>query len=63
VFGLDGIDVPPPDAPIDALASFSAVELLLQSARRASPAFAPRNGDLSAIATICRAVGGSPLAT
>ena len=62
VFRLDGIDVPPPDAPIDALASFSAVELFLQSARRASPAFAPGNGDLSAIATICRAVGGSPLA-
>jgi serine/threonine protein kinase/predicted ATPase len=62
VFRLDGIDVPPPDAPIETLASFSAVELFLQSARRTSPAYAPRNGDLSAIAAICRAVGGSPLA-
>jgi predicted ATPase/predicted Ser/Thr protein kinase len=62
LFRLDGVDVPGRDTPPDQLASYGAVELFLQSARRAYPAFTPRDHDLAAIATIGRVVGGSPLA-
>jgi serine/threonine protein kinase/predicted ATPase len=62
VFRLDGIAVPDPAADASVLRANASVELFLQSARRAWPAFAPSDSDLSAIATICRAVGGSPLA-
>ncbi len=58
-----------PDAPADlsnaapaAPASFGAVQLFLQGARRARVGFTPTEGDLAAIAGICRAVDGTPLA-
>lgn len=58
-----------PDAPADrtnaapaAPASFSAVELFLQGARRARVGFVPTEEDLAAIARLCRAVDGTPLA-
>ena len=62
VFRLEGIDVPDQDASLDRLASSAGVELFLQSARRAFPAFEPHDEDLRTIASIGRVVGGSPLA-
>ena len=62
VFRLDGVDVPDRDTPAEELARFGAVELFLQSARRAYPAFEPAGDDLAHIATIGRVVGGIPLA-
>lgn len=59
---LDGVDVPPGDTPTDRLASYGAVELFLQAARRAHPAFKPDGADLDAIAAVSRFVGGLPLA-
>ena len=62
LFRLEGIDIPERNSPTEALASFGAVELFQQRARRAYPAFTPDDDDLVAIATISRVVGGSPLA-
>ncbi len=44
------------------LASYSAVQLFLQNARRVEPGLAPAEVDLTSIAGICRTVEGMPLA-
>lgn len=69
VLAVDGLALPPlramdvgcgADAP--ALDQVPAVRLFLQVARRAAPGFAPDAEDLGAIAAICHAVDGLPLA-
>lgn len=59
---VDGLEVPPPDVPHEALLSFAAVRLFVQRALQARPDFAltPANGP--AVAAICRRVDGLPLA-
>lgn len=44
------------------LASYSAVQLFVQNARRVDPGFVPTEAGLVAIAAICRTVDGVPLA-
>jgi predicted ATPase len=60
VFILDGMDFPDWETPEDAL-HYSAVQLFMQSAKRANPAFELHADDLTYIARICRLVGGMPL--
>ena len=53
----------PPDASGDeALSASPAVQLFLDRARAAAPAFAPSGADLATIAAICRRLDGLPLA-
>lgn len=71
VLAVDGLALPPLTAlalhqgsVADAatLDHVPAVRLFLQTARRAAPGFAPNPEELHAIAAICHAVGGLPLA-
>lgn len=58
---VSGLAVPPVTHRFDPRA-FPAVQLFLQAACRAWPDFRPEGADLSAVASICRAVDGNPLA-
>ena len=60
IFAIDGLPVPDPDDE-DHLEAFDAVRLFVRAARRVEPAFAA-NCEPSALADICRQVGGLPLA-
>jgi predicted ATPase/DNA-binding SARP family transcriptional activator len=71
VAGLKFPDTPhdtpaPPPAGVTPFAReasrYSAVQLFLLAAQRASPSFEPKGDDLRAIAHTCRLVGGMPLA-
>ena len=54
--------LPYPDANEGEVGGFSAVQLFVQSARRAAPRFTLSSADQAAAAQICRLVGGAPLA-
>ncbi len=60
VFVLDPLDFPDWETPEDAL-HYSAVQLFMQSARRAQIDFALTEDNLDHVARICRLVGGIPL--
>jgi predicted ATPase/DNA-binding SARP family transcriptional activator len=60
VFPVEGLNAPAGDTAGD-LAGSSAVQLFVQSARRARPAFALDSDNQAAVASICRLVGGLPL--
>ncbi len=60
VIDIEGLDVPAEDEDAK-IADCSAVQLFIQSARRAKSGFSPGPSDLRAIARICRLVGGMPL--
>jgi predicted ATPase len=60
LFHLGGMDYPDWETPEDA-DRYSAVELFLQSARRARADFELRGDDLTYLTRICRLVGGMPL--
>jgi len=60
LFRLSGMDFPDWETPEDA-ASYSAVKLFLQSARRVRPDFELVATDLKYVARICRLVQGIPL--
>ena len=61
LFHLAGMDFPDWETPQDA-ARYSAVQLFLQSARRARAGFELSSDDLTYLTRICRLVGGMPLA-
>ncbi len=64
---VPGMDLPEWEVPEDAgatladAAQYSAVELFLQSARRAQPGFAPADENVTDVMRICRLVEGMPL--
>ena len=60
LYALDGLDLPSDDSP-DAVKNSSAVQLFIQSAKRARPAFAASDDDLPLISRICQTVDGLPL--
>ena len=60
VYRLEGLAIPPEDVPMQA-GQFGAVQLFMQSAHRARPAYQPSNQDWEAIYEICRLVDGYPL--
>lgn len=60
VFLVQGLAIPDEDDPT-AAAQSDAVRLFVQTARRTQPAFSPTPADVTAIARICRLVGGLPL--
>lgn len=60
VIDVEGLDVPAEDDP-SRIGDSSAVQLFVQSARRARSGFTPTHDDLRAVARICRLVGGMPL--
>jgi predicted ATPase len=62
-FAVQGLAVPPAGVePPDRLEAYSAAALFVRHARRAQPTFAPTRADELAIARLCRAVEGLPLA-
>jgi predicted ATPase len=61
LFHLSGMEFPDWETPEDA-ARYSAVQLFLQSARRARAGFELTSDDLTYLTRICRLVGGMPLA-
>lgn len=61
VFEVEGLRVPEPDA-TDALDEYSAVQLFLQSARRAYAQTRPDTENRRCVARICRQTSGIPLA-
>jgi predicted ATPase/DNA-binding SARP family transcriptional activator len=61
IFEVEGLDVPP-DGETESLASYGAVELFSQSARRVRSSFNADPAELRALARICRLVEGMPLA-
>ncbi|NJL95632.1 MAG: protein kinase [Anaerolineae bacterium] len=60
LFTLGGMDFPAWETPEDAL-DYSAVQLFVQSARRARPGFELQAEELDYVARICRLVDGTPL--
>jgi len=60
LYVLDGLDLPTSDSP-DAVKNSGAVQLFLQSARRARPGFVASDEDLPLISQICQTVDGLPL--
>jgi serine/threonine protein kinase/tetratricopeptide (TPR) repeat protein len=60
IFGLDGLAFPDVRLASEAMA-YSAVQLFVQSARRARPGYALADADLPDVARICQAVQGVPL--
>ncbi len=60
VFTLGAMDFPDWETPEDAL-QYGAVQLFMQSARRAKPAFELTAGNLDYVARICKLVQGLPL--
>jgi predicted ATPase/DNA-binding SARP family transcriptional activator len=58
---LEGLALPPSDVPED-VAGSDAVQLFMESARRARPGFAPSSANLNSVVRICELVGGMPLA-
>ncbi|NJN43659.1 MAG: tetratricopeptide repeat protein [Anaerolineae bacterium] len=56
---LEGMPVPPDEADPTRI---EAVQLFLQTARQVSPGYTPTPTELTYILTLCRAVGGMPLA-
>jgi non-specific serine/threonine protein kinase len=62
VVPLGGLDVPPnAETAVSAAQGYSAVQLFLQSARRADPAFDLGPENLPDVVRICSLVGGLPL--
>ncbi len=66
LFPITGIEVPPFVSPKDGKGArgegqYGAVQLFLQSARRAQPGFELTDDDLADVARICRQVAGMPL--
>ena len=61
VVAIDPLPVPEGDD-LEALAASPAAELLVERARRAVPGFEPTEENAAAIAALCRALDGSPLA-
>lgn len=61
LFDLQGLMVPPPEQD-DAIESYSAAALFIQSAQRARAGFQLSADDRSAVAHICRLLDGMPLA-
>ena len=61
VFPIKGLDVPDRQVPEKA-ATYTAVQLFVQSALRSQPDFSPSGEDFTSISQICRLVGGMPLA-
>ncbi len=61
IFSLEGLTYPAKDAPTNGAETYTALELFAQSAGRVLRDFAPVAADWSAIASICRLVGGAPL--
>jgi DNA-binding SARP family transcriptional activator/predicted ATPase len=61
VLAVEGLPYPTADA-VEPSASFPAVQLFLQSARRSDSRFAPGAEEEEAIVRICHMVGGLPLA-
>jgi len=59
-FIIAGMDFPDWETSADAL-EYSAVQLFMQSARRARPAFELEAGDLRYVSRVCRLVQGMPL--
>ena len=62
IFLLQGLPVPAASAPVDTGLQASAVELFLFYARRIRPGYLPTPDDILAIAAVCRALDGMPLA-
>lgn len=62
VFPLDGLAVPAPDDAPAVAAEVESVQLFVDRARRARLDFVADAADLTAIASLCRTLGGSPLA-
>jgi serine/threonine protein kinase len=60
LFNLQGMDFPAWETPADAL-EYAAVQLFMQSARRAKPDFEVTADNMDAIARICKLVQGMPL--
>jgi predicted ATPase/DNA-binding SARP family transcriptional activator len=60
VLGVEGLETPK-EAEAEHAACYSAVDLFLQSARRAQADFALVNGGMSDVVRICRLVEGMPL--
>lgn len=58
---IGGMSLPGKEQSEDPLA-YDAIELFVQSARRADPAFEPSAGDLHVAVNVCRMVDGMPLA-
>ncbi|MBI5667391.1 MAG: tetratricopeptide repeat protein [Chloroflexi bacterium] len=61
LYEIQGLDYPR-DAAVSDLAGYDAVDLFIQSARRAKPNFRLYDADKPAIARICQLVDGMPLA-
>jgi predicted ATPase/transcriptional regulator with XRE-family HTH domain len=61
LFDLQGLPVPPPDQ-LDCAEEYSAVQLFVQSARRARVGFALETQERMAVSRICQLVEGMPLA-
>jgi len=61
LMSVPGMDVPPLDAQ-EALSQYSAVQLFLESGRRARADFEPTAEELGQVARICQLVEGMPLA-
>jgi hypothetical protein len=59
VYALTPLESPAAD---DATGRFEAATLFLARARAANPAFAPNHADAASIASLCRTLGGFPLA-
>ncbi len=62
VVAVAPLSIPPDASSADAFSASPAVQLFLDRARAAAPAFAPTSGDLATIASICRRLDGLPLA-
>lgn len=62
VFPLEGLAVPAPDDAPAVAAGVESVQLFVDRARRSRLDFVADDGDLTAIASLCRTLGGAPLA-
>lgn len=62
VFPLEGLAVPAPDDAPAAAADVESVQLFIDRARRARLDFVANDADVAAIASLCRTLGGAPLA-
>ncbi|MEZ4664990.1 MAG: tetratricopeptide repeat protein, partial [Caldilineaceae bacterium] len=60
LFPIQGLDFPAWETPVDA-ATYTAIQLFVQSARRIQPRFALADTDLPHLTRICRLVEGMPL--
>lgn len=62
VVAVAPLSIPPDASSAETLSASPAVQLFLDRARAAAPAFAPSESDLATIAAICRRLDGLPLA-